>query len=136
MTVTDEILAVETGAIKIKPKHYELHNSQKCSVDVDIVVTKFSFVCRIREHFCYHSHVKEFCFMGLDLVSVVSLSHARASLLPRYTIVGVILALRPRYSRDGRHGEAGGQDQEVVRTRTRRHRWTRDLETHLGCKTE
>ena len=74
--------------------------------------------------------------MGLDLVSVVSLSHARASLLPRYTIVGVILALRPRYSRDWRHGEADGNDQEVVGTRTRRHRWTRDLETHLDCNTE
>ena len=73
--------------------------------------------------------------MGLDWKSVVSLSHVRASLLPRYAIVGVILALRPRYSRDGRHREAGGQDQEVVRTRTRRHRWTRDLETHLGCNT-
>ena len=65
-----------------------------------------------------------------------SLSHVRASLLPRYTIVGVVLALRPRYSRDWRHREAGGEDQEVVETRTRAHRRTRDLETHLDCNTD
>ena len=57
-------------------------------------------------------------------------------MLPRYTIVGVVLALRPRYSRDWRHGEAGGEDKEVVEARTRVHRRTRDLETHLGCKTD
>ena len=74
--------------------------------------------------------------MGLDLKFLFSLSHVRVSLLPRYTIVGVILALRSRYCRDWRHGEAGGDDQEVVETRTRVHRWTRDLETHLDCNTD
>ena len=46
LTITDEIWAVP---VKIKHNQNELHNSQKCSVNVGIVVTKFSFVCRIRE---------------------------------------------------------------------------------------
>jgi len=46
LTFTDEILAVP---VKIKHNQNELHNRQKCSENVDIVVTKFSFDCRIRE---------------------------------------------------------------------------------------
>ena len=60
---------------------------------------------------------------------------SEGSSLPRYAIVGVVLALRPgHYRRGGGRGEADGEDQEV-HSRIRRHRWTRDLETHFGCKT-